>query len=112
MTASEYGYNQRAELQVNWLKVLPMALAAVLYTATAWLNSSTPPIVREKKRGRAAQLKDMYLRSGKASYPEKTRAGREFAPVVSSPAVDAKIQSEVYQPKSLFTKLECVGDLP
>ena len=56
--------NQQPGFKVNWLKVLPIALAAVLYSDCI-AKFYYAAVVREKKPGQAAKLKDMYLEAAK-----------------------------------------------
>ncbi len=56
--------NQQPGFKVNWLKVLPIALAAVLYSDCI-AKFYYAAVVREKKSGQAAKLKDMYLEAAK-----------------------------------------------
>lgn len=46
--------------RINWLKMLPIALRAVLYSdcISKFYHAS---VVREKESGEAARLRDMYL---------------------------------------------------
>ncbi len=56
--------NQQPGFKVNWLKILPIALAAVLYSdciAKFYYAS----VIREKEPGQAAKLKDLYLEAAK-----------------------------------------------
>ena len=56
--------NQQPGFKVNWLKVLPIALAVVLYSDCI-AKFYYAAVVREKKPGQAAKLKDMYLEAAK-----------------------------------------------
>lgn len=52
--------NEQPGFKVNWMKLLPIALAAILYSdCIAKFYYSA--VVREKKQGEAARLRDMYL---------------------------------------------------
>lgn len=55
--------NTQPGLKINWLKILPVAFRAVLYSdciAKFYYAS----VVREKERGQAARLRDLYLEMG------------------------------------------------
>lgn len=54
--------NNQPGLKVNWLKMLPVALRAVLYTdcISKFYYAS---VVREKERGAARKLTDLYLKT-------------------------------------------------
>lgn len=52
--------NEQPGFKVNWLKMLPVALASILYSdcIARFYHAS---VVREKNRGEAARLRDRYL---------------------------------------------------
>lgn len=52
--------NEQPGFKVNWLKVLPIAHAAVLYSDCI-AKFYYAAVVREKERGQAARLRDLYL---------------------------------------------------
>lgn len=60
LTTSGSIKNEQPAFKINWLKVLPVALRAVLYSdcISKFYYAS---IVRERNRGEAEKLKDMYL---------------------------------------------------
>ena len=57
--------NKQSGFRVNWLKLLPIALYSVLYSdCIAKFYYAT--VVREKKPGQAARLRDLYLQAGES----------------------------------------------
>ena len=57
--------NRQSGFRVNWLKMLPIALYAVLYSdCIAKFYYAT--VVREKQPGQAARLRDLYLEAGES----------------------------------------------
>lgn len=52
--------NEQSGFKVNWLKVLPIILASVLYSDCI-AKFYYAAVVREKERGQAARLRDLYL---------------------------------------------------
>ena len=57
--------NRQPGFRVNWLKMLPIALYAVLYSdCIAKFYYAT--VVREKQPGQAARLRDLYLEAGES----------------------------------------------
>ena len=78
--------NEQPGFGINWAKIMPLAFAAVLYSdciAKFYYAS----VVREKKKGQAAGLRDLYLEKAKAAilknstgdlYRELSLAAKEF----------------------------------
>ena len=57
--------NRQPGFRVNWMKMLPIALYAVLYSdcISKFYYAS---VVREKQPGQAARLRDLYLEAGES----------------------------------------------
>ena len=70
--------SRQPSFRVNWLKMLPVALRAVLYSDCI-SKFYYAAVVREKEAGQAARLRDRYLQEGEeliAKYQTKDLLGR------------------------------------
>ncbi|WP_195662310.1 acyl-CoA dehydratase activase [Bacteroides congonensis] len=57
--------NEQSGFKVNWLKVLPIILASVLYSDCI-AKFYYAAVVREKEKGQAARLRDLYLNTAQS----------------------------------------------
>ncbi len=55
--------SEQPGLKINWIKMLPVAFRAILYSDSI-AKFYYASVVREKERGEAAKLKDLYLKMG------------------------------------------------
>ena len=78
--------NNQPAFKINWLKILPVALRAILYSDSI-SKFYYASVVREKRPGAARELRDLYLRkggelieSGESSqlFSQLSMAAREF----------------------------------
>lgn len=83
--------NEQAGFKINWLKLMPIALASILY-GDCLSKFYHAAVVREKHRGDALRLREQYLDAAKQSilnndinslYALLEQAAKEFNAVVS-----------------------------
>ena len=89
--------NEQPAFKVNWLKLLPIALRAILYSdcISKFYYAS---VVREKEPGQAARLRDLYLKTGETLILEHRSSDLESYLKLAAKEFD-EICTDVSRPK-------------
>ena len=89
--------NEQPAFKLNWLKLLPVALRAILYSdcISKFYYAS---VVREKEAGQAAHLRDLYLKTGETLILEHRSSDLESYLKLAAKEFD-EICTDVSRPK-------------